>query len=87
MVFVDPKNLGYFPFWERWRRTRPQAQGKIFESLYKKYVPLLVDLVVEGLQDNQPVERLRTILPLTNLNMVSSQRISNIVNNIWYVSI
>ncbi|KAH9515000.1 Dynein heavy chain 10, axonemal [Bulinus truncatus] len=86
MVFVDPKNLGYFPFWERWRRGRPQTQGKIFEALYKKYVPGLVDLVVEGLQDNQPVEKLRTILPLTNLNLIQqlSVMLSATLENVEY---
>lgn len=71
MVFVDPKNLGYTPYWEKWLKNRPIEQVNELGPLYKKYVYNLVELVVEAMQDGQPVERLRTILPITNLNLVN----------------
>ncbi|XP_059138610.1 dynein axonemal heavy chain 10-like [Physella acuta] len=70
MVYVDPKNLGYVPFWERWRMKRPEEEAKTFDKLFKKYVSHVTDLVVDGLQDGQQVEKLKMIVPLTNLNMV-----------------
>ena len=39
-------------------------------NLYKKYVPGSVELICEAMQDGQQVERLKTILPITNLNLV-----------------
>lgn len=26
MVFVDPKNLGYEPYWKKWIKTRPNFE-------------------------------------------------------------
>ncbi|CAG5116362.1 unnamed protein product, partial [Candidula unifasciata] len=71
MVFVDPKNLGYNPYWERWIKSRTKETAKELSGLYKKYVYNLVELVIEGMQDGQQIERLRTILPVTNLNLVT----------------
>ena len=49
MVWVDPKNLGYRPYYERWVRTRygnsvevpeeNQAAADFLLTLYDKYVP------------------------------------------------
>ena len=40
------------------------------QRLYDKYVPTLVDMVVEGIIDGRQGEKMKTIVPLTNLNMV-----------------
>ena len=40
------------------------------QRLYDKYVPTLVDMVVEGIMDGRQGEKMKTIVPLTNLNMV-----------------
>ena len=37
---------------------------------YKKYLVPSIDLVIEGIQDGRDVEKLKTIVPLTNLNLV-----------------
>lgn len=72
MVYVDPKNLGYLPFWQKWVNTRTQKIEKDnLHRLYEKYVPTLVDMVVEGVVDGRQGEKMKTIIPLTNLNMVS----------------
>lgn len=71
MVYVDPKNLGYDPFWYKWINSRQSKVEKDeFKRLYDKYVPILIDMVVEGIMDGRQGEKMRTIVPLTNLNMV-----------------
>uniref|UniRef100_A0A2C9JWZ0 AAA+ ATPase domain-containing protein n=1 Tax=Biomphalaria glabrata TaxID=6526 RepID=A0A2C9JWZ0_BIOGL len=72
MVYVDPKNLGYKPYWQKWVSTRSTKQEQDdLNLLYEKYVPNCIDLVIEGIQDGRQVEKLKTIVPLTNLNMVN----------------
>ena len=72
MVFVDPKNLGYKPYWERWVNCLPsKADKEEFIKLFEKYGPKCIELILEGIMDGRQGERLRTILPVTNLNLVS----------------
>ncbi|KAK3792441.1 hypothetical protein RRG08_045982, partial [Elysia crispata] len=71
MVFVDPKNLGYSPYWERWVAARPNHLQKLLASLFGKYVPSCIDMVLEGMQDGVAIKKPRTIVPLSNLNMVT----------------
>jgi len=78
MVYVDPKNLGYEPYWQKWINDRtniPEREELI--KLFKKFVPGSIDLVCEGLRDGKQTEKLKTIVPLTSLNMArySSLRI------------
>ena len=72
MVYVDPKNLGYRPYWEKYVNSRQsRTEGEFLMKLYEKYVPDLIDMIVEGIVDGKQGEKLKTIVPLTNLNMVS----------------
>ena len=72
MVYVDPKNLGYEPYWTKWVSARVNKQEqKELMKFYEKYVPALIDMVLEGIVDGREGKRLKTIVPLTNLNMVS----------------
>ena len=72
MVFVDPKNLGYLPYWERWVNALPNDQDrKEFIRMFEKYVPQCVSMILEGVVDGRQGEKLSTIVPVTNLNMVS----------------
>ena len=80
MVWVDPKNLGYTPFYERWVRLRcgdgvtvaedRQTDADLLMALYKKYVKRCVDYVLSGLIDGQQVEKLRQVIAIPNLDMV-----------------
>lgn len=80
MVWVDPKNLGYMPFYERWVRLRcgdgvhvsddRQADGELLMSLFKKYVKRCVDYVLSGLIDGHQVEKLRQVICIPNLDLV-----------------
>uniref|UniRef100_A0AAV2KWR9 AAA+ ATPase domain-containing protein n=1 Tax=Knipowitschia caucasica TaxID=637954 RepID=A0AAV2KWR9_KNICA len=71
MVFVDPKNLRYRPFWQRWLETRPLKEQETLILLFEKYVPCCIDLIIDGVQDGQQGKKLKTIVPQTDLNMVS----------------
>ena len=73
MVFVDPKNLGYKPYWERWMNAlSSKGDRDEFIKLFDKYVPQCISLILEGVMDGRQGEKLKTILPVTNLNLVSS---------------
>jgi dynein heavy chain, axonemal len=71
MVFVDPKDLKYRPFWTRWCSLREKKEEqKCLEQLFDKFVPPLITLILEGMIDGKQGEKLKQIIPLTNLNMV-----------------
>ncbi|KAF0291565.1 Dynein heavy chain 10, axonemal [Amphibalanus amphitrite] len=70
MVYVDPKDLGYRPFWDRWMASRPASEVQELNALFDKYVPPGLDLILEGLVDGRQEAKMKTIVPLTNLNMV-----------------
>lgn len=71
MVYVDPKNLGYNPYWERWVNDVTSKNDRAeFIKLFDKYVPLCISYILEGVVDGRQAERLKTIVPLSNLNMV-----------------
>ena len=47
--------------------------------LFDKYVPAGLDLILEGLVDGRQEAKIKTIVPLTNLNMVrTSIQTSNV---------
>jgi len=74
MVYVDPKNLGYEPYWQRWinsRQAKRQTEFARLSALYAKYVPLCVDMICEGVVEGRIGQRLRGVIPLTNLNLVT----------------
>lgn len=72
MVFVDPKNLGYKPYWERWVNCLPsKGDREEFIKLFDKYANQCIALILHGIMDGRQGEKLRTILPVTNLNLVS----------------
>ncbi|XP_075256614.1 dynein axonemal heavy chain 10-like [Convolutriloba macropyga] len=71
MVFVDPKNLRYEPYWKRWVEARPNPTEKEdFERFYDKYVPGLIAFIIEGIVDGRQGEPIKPIIPLTDLNLV-----------------
>uniref|UniRef100_W5K6M6 Dynein axonemal heavy chain 10 n=1 Tax=Astyanax mexicanus TaxID=7994 RepID=W5K6M6_ASTMX len=70
MVFVDPKNLRYAPYWQKWVNSRPPKEQADLRKLFEKYVPSIIEMVVEGITDGKQGEKLKTIVPQTDLNMV-----------------
>ncbi|KAL1274160.1 hypothetical protein QQF64_026974 [Cirrhinus molitorella] len=70
MVFVDPKNLRYTPYWEKWVNSRALKEQTDFRKLFEKYVPSAIDMIVDGIVDGKQTEKLKTVIPQTDLNMV-----------------
>ncbi|MEE6504167.1 hypothetical protein FKM82_005082, partial [Ascaphus truei] len=72
MVFVDPKNLRYNPYWQKWVNNRQNKQEQTeLSRLYEKYVPQCLEMIVEGIMDGKQGRKLKTIVPQTDLNMVT----------------
>ncbi|XP_077418138.1 dynein axonemal heavy chain 10-like isoform X2 [Vanacampus margaritifer] len=71
MVYVDPKNLRYTPYWQKWLTDRPVKEQEELDKLFEKYVHVLIDMIVEGIVDGKQGQKLKTVVPQTDLNMVS----------------
>ncbi|XP_025020180.1 dynein heavy chain 10, axonemal, partial [Python bivittatus] len=71
MVFVDPKNLKYRPYWDKWTKQRSKQEKQLLDRFFDKYVPLLIEMIVEGIVDGRQGEKLKMIVPQTDLNMVT----------------
>ncbi|TPP59989.1 Dynein heavy chain 10 axonemal [Fasciola gigantica] len=71
MVFVDPKYLGYEPYWQRWVKFRhTKYERDILGELFTKYLLPLIDRIVNGVMDGKQVERLRRVVHLTDMNLL-----------------
>jgi dynein heavy chain, axonemal len=74
MVYVDPKNLGYEPYYEKWAKNKgrhhSEAMAEALMDLFKKYVPYCIGLILEGVVGDEIEKPLDLITPRTNLNMV-----------------
>jgi dynein heavy chain len=75
MVFVDAKDLGYAPYYERWvnqKKTKyNEVMAESFKELYLKYVPVCIDRIFEGsITGEDVIPPLQLITPRTNLNLV-----------------
>uniref|UniRef100_A0A3Q2PNV9 Dynein axonemal heavy chain 10 n=1 Tax=Fundulus heteroclitus TaxID=8078 RepID=A0A3Q2PNV9_FUNHE len=71
MVFVDPKNLRYSPYWQRWVVSRPEKEQEVLNGLFEKYVHSCIDMIVDGVVDGKQGQKLETVVPQTDLNMVT----------------
>ncbi|XP_075981627.1 dynein heavy chain at 89D [Anticarsia gemmatalis] len=71
MVFVDPKNLGYQPYWDRWLRGRNnEEEREQMAGLFDHYVAGAINYIVFGMFGLQQQTPLKTIVPQTPLNLV-----------------
>ncbi|XP_011874224.1 PREDICTED: dynein heavy chain 10, axonemal [Vollenhovia emeryi] len=71
MVYVDPKNLGYQPYMDKWIQAQDKADQDFLREMCERYVHGSLRLITEGMLGLQAVEPLRTIIPQTGLNMVT----------------
>ncbi|XP_030074215.1 dynein axonemal heavy chain 10 [Microcaecilia unicolor] len=71
MVFVDPKNLKYEPYWQKWVNGRSKQEQTVLSPLFEKFVPYLIDMILEGIMEGKQGEKLKTIVPQTDLNMIT----------------
>lgn len=76
MVYVDPRDLGCLPYYERWVRgrcqnaTNPEELQDCLMELFNRFVPKCIDYLFEGLIGQEAVEKLKTVIPMTDLTMV-----------------
>lgn len=70
MVYVDPKNLSYQPYWQRWLLSRPEREREKINELYEHVIPETLAFVVEGIDGTIQSLPLKTIVMQTDLNMV-----------------
>ncbi len=49
MVFVDPKNLKFRPYWEKWANKMEKREEKeCLKKMFDKYAEVLLELILEG---------------------------------------
>lgn len=70
MVYVDPKNLGYQPYMDKWIRGMSEPDQDFLSGMCEKYVHGSLKLILEGMFGSQVVKPLRMIIPQTGLSMV-----------------
>lgn len=78
MVYVDPKNLGYEPYFNTWKKKWAEAKDSNenlmednFNELYDKYIPKIIDYIFDGKFSEDEIEApLEMDLKRTNLNLV-----------------
>ncbi|XP_026670097.1 dynein heavy chain 10, axonemal [Ceratina calcarata] len=70
MVYVDPKNLGYQPYMDRWIRGKSESDHELLSGMCEKYVHGSIALIIEGMLGLQQIKPLKMIIPQTGLNMV-----------------
>ncbi|XP_024136867.1 dynein heavy chain 10, axonemal isoform X4 [Oryzias melastigma] len=61
VVFIDPKDLSYTSYWQRWIKNRQEKEQELLNRLFEKYVPSCIDVTINS----------ETIVPQTDVNMVS----------------
>jgi dynein heavy chain len=71
VVYVEPRNLGYKPYWDRWLRSRTgdEEKGQL-EDLFVQYVDPQIKHIIDGQMGLMQALPLKTIIPQTGLNMV-----------------
>ena len=75
MVWVDPKDLRFRPYFERWVKLREytverEEERTLLLENFTNYVDKIVTLILSGLVDGVFVGRLEQIIPNTELSMV-----------------
>ncbi|KAK5648316.1 hypothetical protein RI129_003208 [Pyrocoelia pectoralis] len=72
MVYVDPKNLGFEPFWDKWLESRTYPpEYEVFKKCFESYIPSTLGYVISGVLGTQQVSPLKTVIPQTGLNMIT----------------
>lgn len=71
MVYVDPKNLGYQPYWRKWLRQRHPDEVETLEQLFGQFFPATIDYVLEGVDGSNQEDPLTMVVGQTNLNMIT----------------
>jgi hypothetical protein len=71
MVYVEPRNVGYKPYWDRWLMSRTGDEEKArLDQLFFQYVDPQIKHIIDGQMGLMQATPLQTIIPQTALNMV-----------------
>jgi dynein heavy chain, axonemal len=72
MVYLDPKNLGYKPHFQKWANSRTnKSEYENIMTLFNKYAPILIEYVMEGTFEGFMSDPLKRVIPVTPLSMVA----------------
>uniref|UniRef100_A0A336KTI1 CSON011058 protein n=1 Tax=Culicoides sonorensis TaxID=179676 RepID=A0A336KTI1_CULSO len=71
MVYVDPKNLGYIPIWQRWLNTRHSDEFEILDQLFNQFIPSSMEFIHEGVNGSNQEEPLDIVIAQSSLNMIT----------------
>ncbi|KAH8250122.1 hypothetical protein KR026_005577 [Drosophila bipectinata] len=71
MVYVDPKNLRFSPYWQRWVLTRPEVQRELLDEMFEKIITQAIAFILEGLDGTTQGNPLKLVIMQTDLNMVT----------------
>ncbi|KAI9223372.1 dynein heavy chain and region D6 of dynein motor-domain-containing protein [Blastocladiella britannica] len=72
MVYLDPKNLGYEPFYTRWAKSfEDKNLSEMLSKLYIKYIPPLMDLIYEATFAGVAVDAMSRVINTTQIAIVS----------------
>ncbi|XP_074093953.1 dynein axonemal heavy chain 10-like [Cotesia typhae] len=71
IVYVDPNILGYEPFIKKWIKNRRESEQELLLSLYQKYIPRVLALIIDGILGLEQVDPLQMIIHQNALNLVS----------------
>ena len=69
MVFMDPRNLGFIPYYERWLKLNKRPETQILTGLFERYVTPCINFIQGKVSDQGTSPPLETIIPVTPLNM------------------
>lgn len=73
IIYVDPKNLGYTPFWLCWLQSRSLIEQTALDQCFQKYIPELLNLIFKDDNCLKKSSPLRITVPQTKLNMVNNK--------------
>ena len=86
MVYVDPRNLGYEPYWYKWMLKFSKIKEKIpdfmttMDEVYPRYIPHLMARIFDGVDRDETYKPLEFTLPRTNLNLL--QQVTRILDSL-----
>lgn len=79
MVYADPKNLGYQPYYEKWMKKWTNSKEKekfeilieTLQDMFNKYIPALIQFIYDGVTEEEVIKPLEFIVYRTDLNLVT----------------
>ncbi|KFG44621.1 dynein heavy chain family protein, partial [Toxoplasma gondii GAB2-2007-GAL-DOM2] len=71
MVYVDPRNLGVGPFFDKWVRVKnSEATAETLDYLFDKYIPACIDFCFKQKRTDDLGAAPSLAIPRTDLNLV-----------------